>query len=466
MGDGRFDKIGDTNVADDCIHAGVNFIDINADGLDDFVCIAKDGTAYASINQGDGSGTRPPSFRQIGKIKDSEGYPQSRVRLADVDGDGRADYCVLEDNGDTRCWRNGWIDDIPEYWQPLGKRFTGKGMGDINGVRFEDVNGDGRDDWLWLDEVGQTTMYSNARSCQKGQEGNGLNIVWRPGYAKGRSSGPTHHGMGGYASDDDEDFGLLGKQDYVFMEHVEEEENQHRFNMRVWKNTGAGGTKIKADGNRYCNMLGHDNGMMDYVWILLKGDMHLYTNQGKTTVENDGPNFWGPNYKIFDPMSEIGRDLDRRDLHLADWDGDGVCDIIWTDPSNQNRVQLWRNRYKQDGQFNWEHDPNPAPQLYCPETRGLGFFDRPVHFADISGNRGWEYLDQIKFAEGKDRANLQWADVNGDRMADLIHTNKFNGDGTVWLNKGRKDIGGSRWHWDTQGVRFQGAQARILHLLP
>jgi hypothetical protein len=44
-------------------------------------------------------------------------------------------------------------------------------------------------------------------------------------------------------------------------------------------------------------------------------------------------------------------------------------------------------------------------------------------------------------------------------MAELIHTNKFNGDGTVWLNKGRKDIGGSRWDWDPQGVCFQGAQA-------
>jgi hypothetical protein len=89
MGDGRFDKIGDTNVADDCIQAGVNFIiiingmfngqprcfslslsllwrkganAIIADGLDDFICIAKDGAAYALINQGDGSGTRPPSF--------------------------------------------------------------------------------------------------------------------------------------------------------------------------------------------------------------------------------------------------------------------------------------------------------------------------------------------------------------------------------------------------------------------
>jgi hypothetical protein len=52
---------------------------------------------------------------------------------------------VVADNGDISCWRNGWIDDVPQYWQPLGKRFTGKGFGDVRGVRFEDINGDGRD---------------------------------------------------------------------------------------------------------------------------------------------------------------------------------------------------------------------------------------------------------------------------------------------------------------------------------
>jgi hypothetical protein len=36
------------------------------------------------------------------------------------------------------------IDDMPKYWQPLGKRFTGKGIGDLRGVRLEDINGDVR----------------------------------------------------------------------------------------------------------------------------------------------------------------------------------------------------------------------------------------------------------------------------------------------------------------------------------
>jgi hypothetical protein len=232
-------------------------------------------------------------------------------------------------------------------------------------------------------------------------------------------------------------------------------------------------------------MLGHTDGRMDYVWVLSKGDMRLYPNKGLGPDEfsDDGESYWGDNYVIFDPAAlSVNMDLDRRDLHLADWDGDGLCDIIWTDPNNNNSIRLWRNRYREVGEFEWEYHATPAPELYCPEERGIGYFDRPVHMADLTGNGKtdylcvekdgrswgfirdgdddtWEYIDQIKFAESRDRANLQWADVNGDKKADLVHTNKFNGDGTVWYNRGRKDIGGSQFHWDRVGVKYAGTRA-------
>lgn len=119
------------------------------DGYDDIVCIDGDGNAYLSINRWDGTDTTPPTFKRVSDtalIKTNEGYSQDRVRLADIDGDGRADYCILDDGGNVHCWRNDWIDDIPKFWEPLGLRFTAKGKGDIRGVRFEDINGDGRDD--------------------------------------------------------------------------------------------------------------------------------------------------------------------------------------------------------------------------------------------------------------------------------------------------------------------------------
>ncbi|KAL4897127.1 hypothetical protein BDV59DRAFT_85085 [Aspergillus ambiguus] len=110
-----------------------------------------------------------------------------------------------------------------------------------------------------------------------------------------------------------------------------------------------------------------------------KGDMHIYTNQGLKSVENDGPNFWGPN-NIFDPASEaIGRDLNRLDLHLIDWDGDGACDIVWTDPDNQNRPQLWRNRIKETGNFDWEWHSNPARIFIARRSMDWGSLITPCN---------------------------------------------------------------------------------------
>lgn len=75
------------------------------DGLDDFVCIAKDGTAYASVNRGNWHEGKPPDFDYKGLWKSREGYDQANVRLEDMDGDGRADHCVVTGNGDITCWR-------------------------------------------------------------------------------------------------------------------------------------------------------------------------------------------------------------------------------------------------------------------------------------------------------------------------------------------------------------------------
>ncbi|KAH7375470.1 hypothetical protein B0T11DRAFT_345463, partial [Plectosphaerella cucumerina] len=474
-GGGKFTKINDLNVQDNCIPRGIAFIDINADGLDDFTCTGPDGTVFASINTGNGGGVNPPTFRNMGTWKRAvNGYAQDRVRLADIDGDGRADFCGLAGNGDTYCWRNGGTGDMPEYWQALGRRFEGKGMGDLQGVRFEDINGDGRDDWLWVDDNGQTTTWTNARSCFRGKEGDGLNVAWRQGFNGEATSGPTH--PGGFPKGsrnrihfariygEPQAFGLLGRQDYVFMEHAKDGA-KHKFSMLVFKNKGYGGTKLVADGNKYADMTG--NGRDDYVWTHSTGVMTMFPNAGKNEIVGS-ESFWGPSVKIFDPKTIVGRDLDRRDLHLVDWDGDGRADIVWVNPDNQNRVSVFRNL----GGWRWEHLANPAPALFCNQKRGLGIFDLAVQFADITGSGradylciekngrvsgwtqassgAWTYQDQIKSAKGHDRANLRWADVNGDGRADTIWTEKFSGDGFVYYNLGRADVGGSRFHWETK----------------
>ncbi|KAF5020271.1 hypothetical protein F66182_7705 [Fusarium sp. NRRL 66182] len=476
-GGGRFTKIADLDVHDNCVPKGVVFIDLNGDGLDDFACIGSDGAVYASINQGNGAGDTLPAFVYKGLWKAADPkYPQARVRLADIDGDGRADFCGLADNGDVYVWRNGWINDMPEYWQALGRRFEGKGMGHLDGTRFEDINGDGRDDWVWVGDRGEAHLWTNHRSCGVGKEGNGLKVAWRPGYYRGKTSGPTHAGGFGQGIrsrihfariyGEPQDFGLLGKQDYVFMDHVKGSNGKHTFRMRVWKNKGYGGTKLKGDGNKYCDMTG--DGRDDYVWVLSKGEMDLYPNAGKDFI-TDKDSYWGPMQKAF---FKPPRDLDRRDIHLTDWDGDGKCDIVWVDPSNENRVSVWRNNYTPGGGFNWQYLANPAPELYCPEKRGIGFHDLPVQFADVTGSGrsdylciekngrfwgwtqdskgAWTYMDQFFSSKKHDRANMRFADVDGDGRADAIWVEKFSGDAFVYYNKGRKDIAGSRYHWEIQ----------------
>ena len=122
---------------------GVFFIDMNADGLDDFVCIDSKGNAHLSVNQGDGdrASGKPPSFKQVGQIKATETSGRDRVVLADIDGDGRGDYGVMADLGKTSFWRNGGAGDAPEYWQALGVRWS-MTIGDLDGIRYEDLNGD------------------------------------------------------------------------------------------------------------------------------------------------------------------------------------------------------------------------------------------------------------------------------------------------------------------------------------
>lgn len=38
----------------------------------------------------------------------------------DIDGDGRLDYCVVNNAGDITCWRSGGIEKDTSDWQELG----------------------------------------------------------------------------------------------------------------------------------------------------------------------------------------------------------------------------------------------------------------------------------------------------------------------------------------------------------
>lgn len=79
-----------------------------------------------------------------GEIASGVGAKRHQVRFGDLDGDGRAEYLFVHDNGAVESWRNvGATDNAYPgrvTWVPQGTIATGIGK-DGDGVRFADLNG-------------------------------------------------------------------------------------------------------------------------------------------------------------------------------------------------------------------------------------------------------------------------------------------------------------------------------------
>ncbi|KFY70309.1 hypothetical protein V499_09272, partial [Pseudogymnoascus sp. VKM F-103] len=462
QGDGTFGPEVKIDVHDSCPVAGVRWGDVNNDGLDDFICIGEAGNMYVSINQGG----NPPTFKSLGGIYKSspEGYTRDYVRLGDIDGDGRLDYCVVNNSNDVWCWRNGGLSDKAEYWQNLGKVFTGSKYVDGQKGRFVDINGDGRSDWLLVNKYGQVVTYINQRG-----DGDGLVPKWLEAVV-------THAGMGkGVLRDENILFGQVygERADYVFVEQPYEPFTMFK-DLKCWKNDGGGGKHQKGDGAHWGDMDG--NGNDDYVWISPDGKVAIFRNlhQPPDTSKFKTGGGWDAAHVNL----ETG--YDRRALHIGDWDGDGKADIIAVEKGS-GAVTVWKTSYA-GNKFSFAKQVIPNSGK-CNQGWGVGLFDIGVIFADLTGNGRVDYLcmkpdgtteawlnddgsdlrsvGQIKFSEKFDRANHRFADVNGDGRADFLWVDKFNGDTKVWENLGElpngERVGGSSFRWSLKGTVYKGS---------
>lgn len=436
---------------------GVRWGDVNGDLLDDFICIGDEGNMYVALNRGATNGY--PKFEYIGMYYQAPaGYEQRHVRLGDIDGDGRLDYCLThERDGNIRCWRNGGQGDRAEYWQDYGIVFTAKGMGDIAGTRLIDINGDFRSDWVWVYDDGKTRIFTNLRGQFQGSSPYWLEAI------------NAHAGMGEAGARFRVKFGRIyggGKRDYGYITSKALGGTDYQHELHVWRNEAEGGLRLKADGNRYCDMTG--DGLDDYLWVRSTGEITMYRNI-------DSPPNWGQDGVIFDVQR------DRKSVHFADWTGDGKCDILAVDKTT-GAVDMWENTYSGD-KVTFK-SPVRLAGLRCTEGWGVGVFDLGLRFADITGDGKADYLcmekngrtygyvnewpkaprdvGQIKYSVGKDRANHRWADVNGDGKADFLWVDKFDGSTEVYYNEGEKDpserpnLGGSLFKWAPQGKLYNG----------
>ncbi|KAM0399178.1 hypothetical protein ACHAPZ_007073 [Fusarium culmorum] len=121
----------------------IRFADLNGDGYADFL-ILYDGGAKEGI---------------VVAIGVSE--PGSKIRFADLIGDGKADYIVQYDGGAARGYRNNGNIPIGEgrKWNDMGT--IAGGVSPQGPVRYADINGDRKADYLVVSDGGAVNAYMN-----------------------------------------------------------------------------------------------------------------------------------------------------------------------------------------------------------------------------------------------------------------------------------------------------------------
>ncbi|MFI9825986.1 GDSL-type esterase/lipase family protein, partial [Streptomyces sp. NPDC052013] len=153
--------------------------EMNGDNRADYVRIADDGSVRVALNTVGEPGK--PHWVDRGTISSprAEAGTGDRVRFADLDGNSIDDYLLLGENGSVEVWYQFAEGD----WIHGGVVAPGIQGVDPEAIRFADVTGDGRDDYLRTGANGSIHAYINTVR--------GTNIHWveRLNWAPGASYG-------------------------------------------------------------------------------------------------------------------------------------------------------------------------------------------------------------------------------------------------------------------------------------
>ena len=114
----------------------------------------------------------------------------------------------------------------------------------------------------------------------------------------------------------------------------------------------------------------------DYVWIYMDGHSNeIWTN-------NQVPPNWGDTANT---QISLTTSIPREGIHVADWDGDGKCDVLVQDQAT-GALTLWHNDYVEDsrgqGQVTFTNK-GVVTNDQCSQGWGVGIFDRGMLLADI-----------------------------------------------------------------------------------
>lgn len=141
---------------------------MDGDGTSDYFWIDHTGKGHGYLNTGKGKDV----WDDLGIIATGD-HPRDQIRMGVLTETGRADYIVInEKTGQADWWQNmgeqgdwGWksrgecaAGPAQTIKDKFGWTFHGKN------VRFADLNGDGYDDYVYVQEGGATAWWENRKT--------------------------------------------------------------------------------------------------------------------------------------------------------------------------------------------------------------------------------------------------------------------------------------------------------------
>ena len=359
----------------------LRYADFDGDGKADYIVVDDGGAVTVWYNRGgDGAGGWDGPHKVAMGV--APGY---QVQLADFDGDGKVDYVAVDDVGGVKVWYNRGGDGAGG-WD--GAHEVALGVAPGYQVHFADFDGDGRADYLAVDDVGGVQAWYN-----RGGDGAG---GWDGAHevALGVAPGYQVH----FA-----DFDGDGRADYLAVDDVG--------GVQAWYNRGgdsAGGWDGAhevalgvAPGNqvRFADFDG--DGRADYLASNAGGKTKAWLNNGGDTHNLEGWIDYGEvAYGVGAPGGNV---------QFADMNGDKFADYMVVDPVTQ-AITVYFNKGGRSGKWQW--DP--------------GF---PI---------------ALGFGKNIPNYSLYVADFDGDSRADYILSNPL-GDTNVYINGGP---GSPNWQWN------------------
>ncbi len=428
----------------------IRIADMNGDLKADYVDVADNSSVKAWINGGARS-TGGWNWTFAGTIASGVGAPGSQVQFADMDNDQRADYLVVSgSNGKVQAWLNGGAGCGGWCWYPKGTIASG---GNGPNPQFPDLQGDGRADYVDVNSDSSVVAWLNPGLNNLS---NGVGWVGKGTIATGVGVDGSHIRFGDITGD--------GRDDYLDVDQG------HGVSIREWQDGGAGcggwcwnpkGTITNGAYSyriQYADM--NSDGRADYLGINDDGSAKLWLDGGPGC----GGWCWYPQGQIASGVGDPGSQI-----IFADINGGGKADYLDVD-SNTGALQAWLNGGPGCGGWCWYPQGTiatgvgaPGSQIRFADINGDGRADyvnlQPNGAMDVWVNGGagcgvwcWYPKGTIATGVGDPGSHIRLADINGDGEADYIDV-ADNSSANLWLNGGP---GCGNWCWYPKGTIASG----------